>query len=76
MLKEKISKKDNLKKIFPEYDGGKDYEKALNFITKKFINLNRGSNDRITIYYCVCVDQVEVHNVFQQILDQTIGNKN
>lgn len=76
VLKEKITKKDNLKKIFPEYKGGQNYENALNFITEKFLEVNKGSRHRITIHYCVCVDQVEVHSVFKEILEssiQTIG---
>jgi guanine nucleotide-binding protein G(i) subunit alpha len=69
ILREKITEKDNLKKTFSDYRGGKEYDNAHAFIISKFLQANKGPEDRLHIFTNIAVDQMEVHHVFTQILD-------
>lgn len=51
ILKKKIEEKDTLSEIFPEYKGGKNFEKAQKFIEELFLSKVKGEKDRIFIVH-------------------------
>lgn len=67
LFKEKILKSD-LKKTFPEYEGGHDAEKAIEFIKQKFISTNKNAPDRIHCFITCATDKDMVKKSFEDIL--------
>ncbi|KAL9643502.1 hypothetical protein ABK040_010116 [Willaertia magna] len=69
LFKEKISKTD-LSQFFVEYEGGKNFEAAVNFIRSKFEEKNRNPRHK-TIYshYTCATDTQQLKQVFDAIKD-------
>jgi len=61
VLMKKIEQKD-LGQVFKEYNGGKDYNKAIEFLKQKFISLVKNSS-RLTIIFiqAVNLENVSIH---------------
>eukprot|EP01089_Gocevia_fonbrunei_P013334 TRINITY_DN3400_c0_g1_i1.p1 TRINITY_DN3400_c0_g1~~TRINITY_DN3400_c0_g1_i1.p1 ORF type:complete len:249 (-),score=47.93 TRINITY_DN3400_c0_g1_i1:52-687(-) len=66
LLKEKISKSDDLKVLFKEYTGGKNFEAASNFIKEKYLAIN-GSPHRIHTHFTCAVDTDSILFVFKSV---------
>jgi guanine nucleotide-binding protein G(i) subunit alpha len=47
LLKKKLSVKDSIKDTFGNYGGGKDYEKAIEFLKAQFLDRYKGNPDNI-----------------------------
>jgi GTPase SAR1 family protein len=65
LFKMKIEKKD-LKVAFPDYDGGKNIEKAKEFTKQKFLALNKNSK-QIYCHFTTATDTNHLKNVFDAI---------
>ena len=63
LFREKIKKVD-LKVLFPEYAGGNDYEKGVEYITQKFIALNNNASKKIFVQVTCATDTDNVRLVF------------
>lgn len=66
MLKEKL-KTSKLSECFDDYKGNNDYKSAVEFITQKFLEQNRGEKDRITVKTIQGTNTETVSNIFEEI---------
>jgi len=73
VFKRKIQSSD-LKIAFDDYEGGLNYDKALKFITQKFLELNKYDPNRIHISTICATDQKDVGSKFEEIANQLITN--
>lgn len=73
LFKEKIATKE-LKQCFPEYDGGHDYDKALQYITDMFVGQNKITDHRIYPHYTCATDTGSIRFVFEAVKDILIRN--
>jgi len=64
LFREKISK-INLNVCFPEYDGGHDYDKGIEFITKKFLSQNQ--NREVFVHVTCATDTKMVEKVLNSV---------
>jgi len=63
LFRAKISRVD-LNVCFPEYTGGKDYEKACNFIRDKFLSLSKNQTKQIYTRVTCATDTKNIELVF------------
>jgi len=68
LFKEKLSKKD-LRCCFPEYTGGNNFENAANFITQKYINVNKNKDKMIYIKLTTATDTNNIRVIFESVRD-------
>eukprot|EP01121_Diplochlamys_sp_Union-15-3_P001966 TRINITY_DN1168_c0_g2_i1.p1 TRINITY_DN1168_c0_g2~~TRINITY_DN1168_c0_g2_i1.p1 ORF type:complete len:351 (+),score=57.19 TRINITY_DN1168_c0_g2_i1:89-1141(+) len=69
LFKEKIKKVD-LKVCFSDYDGGLNYDKAIEYICDKFINLNQNSDSKQIYWHVTCAtDTQNIKFVFNAVKD-------
>lgn len=73
IFKEKITKSP-LEKYFPEFTGGADYEKATDFITKKFCELNQSDVKQVYPHLTCATDTQQVKFVMAAVNDIIIQN--
>jgi guanine nucleotide-binding protein subunit alpha len=64
LFKEKI-KSSPLSNFFPDYNGGSDYQTALNFVQDKFKQLYSGSS--LQIFTLCALDTEIVENIFHEM---------
>jgi len=64
LLKDKISKTDDLKVTFPTYSGGTNYEAAMNFIKDRYMEMNTSPHTIYSHFTCA-VDTEGVIFVFK-----------
>jgi len=57
--------------FFPEYTGGKDYEKAIDFIKQKYHELNNTGKE-IKTYYTIAIDTTSVKSVLDAAILLTV----
>lgn len=67
LFKEKIKKVD-LKVLFDEYDGGKDYEKATAFIEKQFRSKCEDNSKTIAVYKTCATQSEDIERVFDDFI--------
>jgi len=60
-----------LNNFFPEYTGGKDYEKAIDFIKQKYHELNNTGKE-IKTYYTIAIDTTSVKSVLDAAILLTV----
>jgi guanine nucleotide-binding protein G(i) subunit alpha len=68
LFKEKIRKVD-LKVCFSEYAGGCDYDKAIEFIKEKFIEMNKNPTKQIYLHITCATDTENIRFVFNAVRD-------
>jgi len=66
ILVEKLKTKD-LIDCFEDYKGGRDFDKAVEFITQQFLKEDKGEKGRITAKVIQAIDPQSVANVFDEI---------
>ncbi|KAL9643391.1 hypothetical protein ABK040_010009 [Willaertia magna] len=66
LLKEKIAEVD-LSVAFPEYKGGKDFNKALDFIMKKFNSVNSKKHNTICSFVTTATETATIKLVFESV---------
>jgi len=67
LFSDKIQKSE-LKKTFPEFEGGPDSEKAIEFIRKKFMSTNKYAPDRVHCFLTCATNKDVVQKTFNEIL--------
>jgi len=76
VFKKKIATKD-LTCTFPEYDGGCDYDKAVEFIKSKYRSANKHNKDRLHIHTSCATSKDDVDRVFtivkKDLVTQLLG---
>ena len=70
LFEEKIAKVD-LNVCFPEYTGGKDFDAAADFITQKFVDLNKNP-DRTIFPHMTCATNTENVSVIFSATKETV----
>jgi len=77
LLKKKIQKID-IADYFDDYDGGKDFEKATAWLTKKFTSLNKNPDKAIYVHVTCATDTSNIKFTFnaveELILYETVSN--
>lgn len=73
LLSKKIQEKDTLKETFPEYTGGKDPVKALNFIQDMFLKNYKGNPENLHHFHCHLMNFENLQE--RLILLEEISNK-
>jgi len=68
LFAEKIKKVD-LKVCFDDYNGGLDYDKGVEYLKQKFVNLNRNSHKVIYVHVTCATDTENVRFVFSAVKD-------
>jgi hypothetical protein len=68
IFKEKIKKTD-LSVCFPEYKGGPNFNKATNYIRKKFTRLNKNAQRAIYTHVTCATDTENIKFVFNVVKD-------
>jgi hypothetical protein len=68
VFKNLIQTKD-LSNVFKDYDGGRNWENALDFISKKFIERNHGNKGRLHVYTINLMDIEAVTTLFEKIFE-------
>ncbi|KAL6044136.1 Guanine nucleotide-binding protein G(t) subunit alpha-2 [Balamuthia mandrillaris] len=68
LFQEKIKRVD-LKVLFPEYTGGKDYDNAIKFIKKQFRSQvkKEGDRDRVYIHTTCATDTNQIKHIWQDV---------
>lgn len=66
VFKNLLETKD-LSSVFEDYHDGKDWEKALDFITKKFVERNHGHRSRLHVYTINLMNIDDVTTLFEKI---------
>jgi len=72
VFKRKIATKD-LNVTFPEYDGGCDFNAALEFIKAKFIAANKHSKDRLKIHTSCATNKEDIDKVMTTVKKELIA---
>lgn len=72
LLQEKIKKK-TLKCLFPEYDGGSDFDKAVSFIEEKFKD-SFGSTEDLYVKHTCAIDTQNIEHIFESLKDTILRN--
>jgi GTPase SAR1 family protein len=75
IFKKKLQQTD-LSVAFSEYEGGQDYDTAMNFIKKKFEELNKYDPARIHYLPCCATNQKEIADLFGQVSGLVVENLN
>lgn len=68
IFKTKIQKTD-LKVTFKDYNDGCDFDKALAFLTKKFLARNKNSERKISVFHTCATDTEALKTVFLTVSD-------
>jgi len=68
LFKEKLAKKD-LRCCFPDYAGGNNFENAANFITQKYINVNKNKDKMIYTKLTTATDTNNIRVIFESVRD-------
>lgn len=72
LFQEKIQRVD-LSVCFPDYTGGKDFEKAAKFMQNKFVSLNKNSDKKQIYPYQTCAtDTKQISFIFQSVKDMIL----
>ena len=66
IFRERIRHKD-LSVCFPDYTGGKDYDKACDFIKRKFLAVNKDPKKQIHSYMTTATDIASIKVVFDSL---------
>eukprot|EP00008_Paramoeba_atlantica_P010104 CAMPEP_0201487336 /NCGR_PEP_ID=MMETSP0151_2-20130828/12366_1 /ASSEMBLY_ACC=CAM_ASM_000257 /TAXON_ID=200890 /ORGANISM="Paramoeba atlantica, Strain 621/1 / CCAP 1560/9" /LENGTH=304 /DNA_ID=CAMNT_0047872339 /DNA_START=333 /DNA_END=1247 /DNA_ORIENTATION=+ len=66
LFREKIKKTD-LKVCFPDYEGGRNYDAAVDFITKKFVALHQHPDKKIYVHVTCATDTQMTSKVFDAV---------
>ena len=66
IFRERIRHKD-LSVCFPDYTGGKDYDKACDFIKRKFLAVNKNPKKQIHSYMTTATDIASIKVVFDSL---------
>jgi len=70
LLKDKIAKVDNLKKIFNDYNGGCNYQNAADFIKKKYNELvDTKKKKQLYVHFTCAIDTEGILFVFKAVKD-------
>jgi len=71
LFEEKIKEQD-LSICFPEYTGGNDYQKGVDFIKQKFLDKNKENKERAVYHHITCATDTEnikvVFNAMKEII--------
>eukprot|EP01101_Sappina_pedata_P013539 TRINITY_DN9811_c0_g1_i1.p1 TRINITY_DN9811_c0_g1~~TRINITY_DN9811_c0_g1_i1.p1 ORF type:complete len:353 (+),score=141.88 TRINITY_DN9811_c0_g1_i1:46-1104(+) len=59
----------DLTHCFPEYTGGRDIEKGIEFIQEKFVGLNRAPNKRVYSHVTCATDTEQIRTVMRAVND-------
>lgn len=73
IFKEKILTSP-LEKYFPDYKGGKDYDKACDYVTQKFCNLNQSDVKQVYPHLTCATDTQQIKFVMAAVNDIIIQN--
>eukprot|EP01080_Neovahlkampfia_damariscottae_P001612 gene1612-12737_t len=73
LFRKKIEKVD-LNVWDENYDGGLNYENALNYITNKFLSKNPVEDRKIDIFLCTSTDTDIVKDIFDKVCDSAASN--
>eukprot|EP01156_Anaeramoeba_ignava_P023924 Anaeramoba_ignava/c21830_g3_i4.p1 GENE.c21830_g3_i4~~c21830_g3_i4.p1 ORF type:complete len:168 (+),score=45.56 c21830_g3_i4:246-749(+) len=76
LFKKKIEEND-LSIVFPEYQGGKDYQKASKFIEDKFLAISSQSNQptrHIYAFKTCAISTKNIDRVFKCVVDTALSN--
>jgi len=68
LFAEKIKKVD-LNVCFPQYSGGKDYDKAIAHIKEKFLAENKNPKKHIYVHVTCATDTDNINVVFNAVKD-------
>jgi len=68
LFKEKLLKKD-LRCCFPDYTGGNNFENAANFITQKYLNVNKNKEKMIYTRLTTATDTNNIRAIFEYVRD-------
>jgi len=71
LLKKKIQKVD-IAEFFDDYDGGKDYEKAVAWLNKKFISLNKNPEKPIYVHVTCATDTGNIKFTFTAVEEMVL----
>jgi len=63
-----------LKNYFPDYEGGSDYEEALDFITRKFIKPDSVQSKKVRVLHSCCAEADGGKHAWDRILSFTRKN--
>jgi guanine nucleotide-binding protein G(i) subunit alpha len=74
VFKEKI-KICALEKYFEDYDGKDDFESAKEFISAKYLTLNKQPTRRIYTHYTTAIDTENMNFIIHSIIDMMVRNK-
>eukprot|EP01080_Neovahlkampfia_damariscottae_P009819 gene9819-2142_t len=74
LFKEKIEKTD-LKVCFQEYDGGCNFENALKFIEKEFLDRNQDDGKNIHTFFTCATDTSIIANAFDNVKEVVLRNQ-
>jgi len=72
LFKEKIRTVD-MKKAFPDYDGGLDLKKAREFLKNKYLSLNHNENKKIYNHITTATNTENIKNVFKDVTSIVIS---
>ncbi|KAJ3431329.1 guanine nucleotide-binding protein g(o) subunit alpha [Anaeramoeba flamelloides] len=73
-LLEKKIQTSPLDKLFPEYNGGSDFEQAKNFIKEKYLSLNKKTNKLLYSHFTCAIDSKMMKNIFVSVSDSILQN--
>lgn len=68
LLEKKISEKDTLKNVFPEYKGENDPKKAEEFIVNMFISTNKGDPNRLRWIVCRMTEKFSIEQIDKELV--------
>jgi len=72
VFKQKMGKKD-LSTTFPEYSGGNDVEKGIEFLQERYRQHNKFKPERLHFYITQATDKENVRQIFEQVKDLIVG---
>ncbi|KAJ3427468.1 g protein alpha i subunit [Anaeramoeba flamelloides] len=73
LFRKKIKKKD-LTCCFKDYEGGCDYDKALQYIKETFLNLNKNPENKKIFTFTTCATNTEnIDNVFKAVKENILS---
>jgi guanine nucleotide-binding protein G(i) subunit alpha len=67
-------KTTDLTVAFKDYKDGKDYDKALKYVTERFLDLNKHDQNRIHVSTITATDQKDIGTKFEEIANLLISN--
>jgi len=77
LFKEKLAQGKSISEVFPEFKGGSDYQKSINFLTETFVDvIDPVTNDQKNIYTHVttATDTENIRYVFEDVREHILNS--